>query len=478
MSAGVEIVYRDISITAKADSNLTTTDKQPFVDMNQLKQSGLEFTKYATCEDDFVLLDGTFEDFPDNPGETNLGLWSNSMTDSEGNFEGPPELSLNFGNYQTSVGITLQFHPETDDYSNSLNIKWYQGATLLADEDYEPNSAFYFCQKNVSNFNKIVITFYSTNNPYRFLKLQAIEYGVIRTFKQDELRGARILEEVSLTGEELSINTLDFHLDSADDTEFIFQKKQPLEVKFKGNLMGTYFIERAVRKSARQYDIEAIDYVGLLDKIYFNGGTYSNKLVNTIISEIMGNIPYELDSILGAKTVSGILEKCTCREALQQVIFAIGGVADTSRNNLIKIYVPDSTVKSTILKEDIYTGMDFEADDEITEIRVIQSDGTVVSRKNPIITAGSLENILEFEGVFVNASNSGEIADRLYDYYVTNKNNQSNMKFKVENEQIGDVIEYETEYLGTKKGQILSMNYGLNSNKIVADVEIKELEVS
>ncbi len=474
----VEIIYKDISLTAKADSTPATADKQSFVDLNQLKESGLEFAKYATCEDDFVLLDGTFEDFPDSPSEANLGLWSNSMTDSEGNFVVPPELTINFSNYETSVGITLQFNPATDDYCNSLNIKWYQDDTLLADENYGPNSALYFCQKNVTNFNKVVITFSSMNNPYRFLKLQAIEYGVVRTFGQDELRSAKILEEVSLTGEELSINTLDFNLDSADDTEFMFQKKQPLTVKFNSNLMGTYFIDKAVRKSARQYDIEAIDYAGLLDKIYFSGGIYSNRLASTLISEIIGSIPYELDSTLGSKTVSGTLEKCTCREALQQVAFAIGGVVDTSRSNIVKIFTVSPTIKSTITKENIYIGADFEADDEITEIRVIQSDGTVVSRKNPVITSGSLENILEFQGVFINTNNSGDIANRLYDYYVTNKNNQSNMKFKVANEAVSDVIEYETEYLGTKKGQILSMNYGLNSNKIVADVEIKELEAS
>ena len=191
----------------------------------------------------------------------------------------------------------------------------------------------------------------------------------------------------------------------------------------------------------------------------------------------MGSIPFELEESLGTKTLSGTLEKCTKREALLQVAFAICGVVNTSKNDKVKIYSLKTEVVSTINEDSIYTGCSFEGEDEVTEIRLELNNGSVVSKRNPIITADTPENILEFSGVFVNTSNSEEILNHLYNHFIANKNNKTNMKFKFNAEKTGDAIEYATEYLGNKKGQIISMKYNLNSRKLVAEAEIKELEV-
>ena len=203
----VKITYKDISLTAKPNSSYICNDKQEFIDVNRLKENEGIFKKFATLERNFWKLDGTFENFPDNPAEEKFGLWSKSMSDDNGNFSEKPVLEVEFNGYQTSTGVTFQFHPETNDYCNSLNIKWYQNGSLLSESNYFPDSSVYFCQNNVTNFNKIVITFNSTNNPYRYLKLQVIEYGAIRLFTEDDLRNVSILEEISLISEEIFFST-------------------------------------------------------------------------------------------------------------------------------------------------------------------------------------------------------------------------------------------------------------------------------
>ena len=474
----VKITYKDISLTAKDNSAPTCSNKQSFSKLDQLKENNLTFKKFATCEEDYWLLDGTFENMLDDLSNENFGLWSKSISGDSGDFEDKPTLEITFSSYQTSVGLTLQFNKATNDYCNSLNIKWYQGENLLSSKDFTPDNAQYFCQNNVTNFNKLVIIFNSTNNPYRFLKLQGIEYGVIREFEDEELRSASLLEEVSLISEEISINTLNFSIDNKANIDFMFQKKQPLKVEYGNNLMGTFFIENSKRTSKTVYEIEAVDYIGLLDKVYFEGGTYTSTSASTLIDSIMGSIPYELDSVLGAKTLSGTLERCTKREALLQVLFAIGGVISTARSDKVKIFSLNSTLISSISEDEIYTGCSFENDDEVTEIRLTLSDGTIVSKKNPVITDDTPENILEFSGVFVNSSNASEILTRLYTYFVTNKQRKTNIKFKFSSEKPGDTIGYKTEYLGGKVGQITSMKYTLNSRKLVVEAEIKELEAS
>ena len=471
----VKITYKDISPTAKENSSLSTTDKKDFVELNELKQELSEFPKYMTLEKDFTILDGTFDILPTNTKEAVLGLWSDSMTDEEGNFATPPVLTVSFTAYQTSTGITIRFHPDTDDYCNSLNIKWYQDNTLLDDQDYTPDSGVFFCQNNVTNFNKVVITFNSTNKPVRFLKVQQIEYGAIRTFEEEDLRNVNILEEISLVTEEITIDTLNFTLDNIDNIDFIFQKKQPLSVQYGSNLMGTFFIESSKRVSKTVYEIEATDYLGLLDKSYFEGGTYSSVTASSLIASIMGTIPYELDSTLGAKTLSGTLERCTRREALLQVVFAICGVVSTARSDKVRIYSLSNTSVGTIVESNIFTGASFEGEDEVTGIRLTLNNETVVSKKNPIVTQDTPEKILEFGGVFVDSSNSTEILNNLYTHFVERGQQKSNVKFKFTTEKVGDKIDYATEYLGSKSGYITSMKYNLNTRNLVGDTENKEV---
>lgn len=539
----VEIIYKDIAVTAKDDSTPSATDKQSFVDMNQLKESDLEFTKYSTLEDNFWLLDGSFENFPDDTTGINFGYWSNSMSDGNGVFATPPVVTILFSSYETSVGIMIKFNTATNDYCNSLNIKWYQDTTLLDDKDFTPDSTFCFCQQNVTNYNKVVITFNGTNKPYRYIKQQDIQYGVVRTFQSDELKNVKVLEEMSLLSEQLSINTLDFTLDSTTDTDYIFQKKQPLTVNFNSNLIGTYYIDNAIRKSANQYDIEAIDQIGLLDKITYLGGIYNNVLASTVIANIMGkaNVPYELASSLSAKTIRGYIPICTCRQALMHIVFAIGAVVDTSRSNKVKIFELDTTVATTIASSAIYTNPTYEEGDKITGIQLVEhtytestqtqelyngSDTTatvifnepmhnlsitggtitesgvnyaiitktgasmtltgqkythttkVISRSDPTLNASDLQNILDFLNCYlVNSSNSTDILNRLYEHYITNGNSISKMKIVFSDTKTGDTIEFATEYLGNKTGEVVSMNYGLNSSKLVADVVIKNMEV-
>jgi hypothetical protein len=301
-------------------------------------------------------------------------------------------------------------------------------------------------------------------------------YGVVRNFGEDELRSVNLLEDISLTSEELKINTLEFTLNNKALIDFIFQKKQPLIITRNGTLLGTFFIESSKRKSKTLYEISAVDYIGVLDKIPFAGGTFANENVSELISKILGNIPYELDDKIANKTLSGKLEPCTKREALLQVVFACCGVVDTSRSSLIRIFKNDSMVKSKI-EDGIYTGGSFEFDEEVTEIRLTVNDETQISKRNPILPADTLDNVLEFSGVFISPDNAQEVLDYLYDYYITNKNKKSDFKFIVNNgEKVGDIIEYATEYLGIKKGQITQMKFGFNSLKFVAQAELKELE--
>jgi hypothetical protein len=223
---GARISFGLVDVTAKQDSILTITDKQDFVNLDDLKEDDLVETKYGTCEKNQFALDGTFELMPDEL--QSMGLWSNSMSGEDGTFETPPVLNIDFTEPHSSMGLTFTFS-KANDYCNHLNIKYYDADdNLILAQDFRPDNYFYVASSIIENYQRIVITFYSTNNPYRYLKLYSILYGADKIFDKDSLMSANLLEEVDLLSSELNINTLDFKVYSENDEFNIINPKRSI----------------------------------------------------------------------------------------------------------------------------------------------------------------------------------------------------------------------------------------------------------
>ena len=84
---GVAIRYGDIAPEAK-ENFVPTASESEFDTLAQLQQYNLNFPNYANpCELYSVVLDGTATAFPSVPENANLGLWSERLSDDNGNFE-------------------------------------------------------------------------------------------------------------------------------------------------------------------------------------------------------------------------------------------------------------------------------------------------------------------------------------------------------------------------------------------------------
>lgn len=336
-------------LTAKGDSQLSTTDIQSFSTANDIKTDPEEI-KYSTLEKNYFILDGSFTNMPTNVG--NVGYWSLSKSNASKQFETPIALTINFTKDHSSLGLTLKFSQYS--YCTHLKITYYDSEnSLLSENDFYPDNYEYYCEDEVVDYRKVIITFYSTNEAYRYIKLYQIQYGRTVTFQGDNLISANIIEEINPLSDELSINTLDFVSFATDDKFNIlnpqgvyltFQKTQPLRAyKVENNTttdMGTFYLEKWENESERSMKIQGIDLLGILEKSEYNGGIYSNKSAEELIEEIfaVANITnYTIQDITGA-TITGYLPISTCREALQQVLFVLGAIADTSRSDSINIY--------------------------------------------------------------------------------------------------------------------------------------------
>lgn len=248
----------------------------------------------------------------------------------------------------------VEFDTWTDDHPRTMNVKWYRDSTLLEDVTYTVDSSMYFCDTQVTAYNKIVITINNMTKNSRFLKIYNIADGIVRDFFNDELENLEIIEDVEPRNKSLKINQAKSQILPSTTTGVLFQRTLPMRAYRENVLYGKFFIDTSASNTNKTiYNLTINDYIQVLDSQVYLGGMYSNVTASSLIADILGDTPYLLDATLGARTISGYLPILTKREALRQVVFAICGIVDTSRSEEIVIKPLPTTVTSTIDKSRI-----------------------------------------------------------------------------------------------------------------------------
>lgn len=486
----VKIVYQDIAAGADEDAAVTAPDAQEFSNLDLLPFEG-ETLPRASLEPNSWLLDGS------RTVGAPVRFWSASMSGPDGVFETPPEIAIDFDARYTSPGIFLHFDTESGEYCPSVTIQWRRGAALLAEKNFYPDSASFFCDCVVEAYDYVLIRLNATNIPYRYAKLSKIVFGLSRIFLRDELRNVRITAETSIISSEIAVNTLDYTLDSEEDVDYMFQLKQPVFAYDNDSLIGVFYIDKATHRAHGLYDISCIDAVGVLDEEPFPAGMYSGYSARALLLEIIGgHFDLQLDTALNSTVVNGYLPAGTRREALQQVAFAIGAIVDTSGTDAIRVYLDRENTPSLSPVNKFYTGGSVDTSAMVTEVRVtahayrtdgsgndtVEVDGTtyyhsqdVIAIKNPKATASDKQNVVEVnQATLVNSGNAALIARRVYDYYA--KRERQKVKIVMDNERPGNRIVAPTPWGTYVQGYIKRMDIVL-SGIAAADCEIIGTEI-
>ncbi|MBV5322624.1 MAG: hypothetical protein JZU60_02165 [Ilumatobacteraceae bacterium] len=342
------------AMAIKQDSTPTCPDLQPFSKITDLKTGNVTTKSYATFEPDFWLLDGNYKIKPaDNL--THVGLMSLSMSNAYGLFDIPPVLTVLFGTAHSSEGLTLKFAQQSTDYANSILVSYYNASDVLICSDaYNPTGWEFSTNLAVSNFQKIVITFTSTNKPYRYLRLLEIEFGKLIYFTGSDIKSASVVEEINPLSIELPIDTLELRLYSSDSAFSIIspsgdyaqlRDKQPLDVyetlQSDTVFIGQFYLDYWENPSDTEIIFKCIDMTGVLDTIPYMGGIWlTATTVGALLQSMFEAIstPYDLDPDLEAAEIKGWIPVCSYREALQQIAFMAGAYVTCSRSGIIRIY--------------------------------------------------------------------------------------------------------------------------------------------
>lgn len=368
------VKYDLYDTTALQDAEETSQSNSQGIGNLALLKEDVSAPNYGTLEHNFFVLDGSMEEFPDEPDD--LAYFSSGQSDAFGTFDAEQSVILSFSEKHTSVGLTLYF---LDVHPLEIKIFWFDlSGTEIDQKTYYPDALKFYCENQVEDYGKIKIKFVKTI-PYHNVKLQRVEYGTTITWGNDSIKSGKMVSDTDPISDKISTDKLTFEFVDKADTFNIgnanglhktFQKKQrmfPYEIVNGERIpLGVFFLdENSTAKNISK--ISAIDYKGMLSNTDFKEGRiYNGDLAGELISEIMetaGIADYVIDDETANTPLYGTLKIQTCQKALREILFACGSIISTSRRSGIDIHkssrlitasIPRGRKFSTTLKTDHY----------------------------------------------------------------------------------------------------------------------------
>lgn len=397
---GARIYFEVFDETAADEAAFSSTLAQPWVDYGSLTD-GLypdddpenpTLRQFVTGEPNAASLGGSVRLFPDSPGAS-LGYWSSNLSGEDGAFAAPPVLVCGFGGTaHTSVGVTVYFdlHACLSDFK----VEWLSSSgTALATQTVTGNTApSVFIEEHVEEYYGLRITCQKTADPYRYAKIQEIEFGQRMVYDEHNLVSASAVEEVDLSGASvpawaLQLNVFDpdgrLNPVNPDGIYTYLRRGMPLHVEFIVDSArypgGLYYLDTWEGSNTGTARIKAMDAVGFSDKNYesiFYSAISPGALLDEIAA-VMG-VDGQAEAAVPVSTLTGYVPRSSIQEALAHVSLSAGGFTAMSRSGTLWLRtIPDDA--ETLSRNKVFGEPDVTRLDQPQAFEVEVNDYTVTS---------------------------------------------------------------------------------------------------
>lgn len=400
-----EVKINLIDVTAKSDSTPQTSDNVSFGDIALLK--GDETPDYTGLDNNEFILDGS-KSILEDAGNVLFRSAATSKTDCS--FTTSPGIKITFTKPHTSAGIEILF---SGDYPEEVKAIW-KSAAVQKEITYHPDSLRAFLEAGVDNYTEITLEFVKTRFPGQSVRINGIRYGLTWEIGRDNIRKASVLEETDVTSETLPINTAtlevvdeknEFDLTRKSGMWKNMQKGQKAEILeyVNGQYIncGTFYLDTWDSEN-NIVKLSLVDRLGIADKTdFYQGRIYVKEKAGVILEEILesaGIEEYSISDEVYNVLLSGWLGIQKHREALQQVVFAAGAVADCSRSSAVRIYKPGRYAGKTIGLDRKFRGAKVKLDEYISGVSISYRQYTLSAEKEEAGTVQLIpgENRVEF----------------------------------------------------------------------------------
>lgn len=353
----VLIRYGSVALGASEDFEATLQDCSDVSNAENLTSAKDLYGNYGNpCEEYSVLLDGNCLPIPQESSDEidtsgiNIGVWSEAVADETGALATAPTIVLESAAEYKLHGLTLVFDAINDIYPTSVTVAWYKGAEKLSEESYSCAASELSIQHYEETCDKIVIMLNALNTPLVRAKLRGVIYGQNIVIEGRDINSVQVTQEVCPLSTTLPISTAEMTFLNTAGADYDFAERQDLVIYNDNKMIGKYFIEEATRLTKKQWRVMAYDYIGLLDSVDFVGNLYYGKTAKVVADEIFSaaGVKYTMSDELAEKQVTGFIPYTTCRKALQQLLFAIGGFARTAYSETVDLLPVSTTIRESI----------------------------------------------------------------------------------------------------------------------------------
>lgn len=373
MSTGARISFGVYDEGAKEDASYSASSAQSWVNYSEIK-NGLSpdetpemFERYISGEPGVYRLDGSSRLFPSSTAGANLGYWSGVLSGSSGTFATSPVLSCAFSAPHTSVGITIHFDGTT--HLTAFTVQWlYNGSVKSAIDVTGNNQQTVYVDNPVEDYTGLRIIPTSTDVPYRYVKIQEIDFGRRVVYDNSTLVSASVIEEADLSGGSAPANSLRVTvLDpnnrlnpvNPDGVYAYLRKGMPLTVEFlrDGTAYpgGVYYLDTWEGSNTGTAKLTAIDIIGKI-----SGDSYASKFYASSDSATAGQLIDDFFAVCGAsgsadtsiraQSIQGYVPDISVQEALAHICLSCGGYVRTGRDGSLVISSPSQSGAGILLQ--------------------------------------------------------------------------------------------------------------------------------
>lgn len=190
--------------------------------------------------------------------------------------------------------------------------------------------------------------------------------------EEDDIKKGNCYLVGTLLGDSLSINTLEFDVESDDSTLTQFKRNDPVIYEHNGKQIGIFYVQNIERIGATTYSFSAVSALGILAEGKHYGGIYTGQTVAEILPDICGTVPYEIKTNLTEIKLYGWLPIASPRDNLAQVLFAIGAVIKTDLGGVLRIESLWDGISGELTQNQMYEGPSVKYDSAVTKVVVTE----------------------------------------------------------------------------------------------------------
>ena len=387
--------------------------------------------RYATFEQNFWKMDGSYRLLPEESPYTGTGFVSDTICDANGLFTKNPVITISFSKVYSKVipGITIRWGRVYEDYADTFKVTVYNGDTAVKTVEISGNTEVITqIIEDIVDYDKITVEIIKWGTPYRRARIEEIFIGVKRVFGKEDIVSYQHTMSVDLLSGKLPKNEIKFEiinlngeynpLNLDSQAKYLIERQRIIAkygFKIDGNIewikAGAFYLnEWDLPQNGFTATFTARDLLEFMNTNYTT--TVSNKSLYDLAIEVLtlanlplnrdGSVKWVLDESLKNIMVKNAELDNTLAEVLQMIANAGCCVIYQDRNE--KLHIEPVTF---VLSDYVISRSNSYKESELTLTKKLKSvnvnkgmaivtngaDGEEQRVENPLISASQAETV-------------------------------------------------------------------------------------